>query len=227
MTQITAAPLRKDAARNRQRLLDAATELFATRGLEVTLNDIAHHAGVGVGTAYRRFANKDELIDALFEVQLDALAQLAAEALDDPDPWHGMVRFLEQSLRMQREDRGLTDLLHHAHVGHDKVNQMRTRIAPLGNAIVDRAKQAGVVRPDIEGTDLIFMQLGLSAIMDKTRQVAPDLYLRTFRIYLDGLRGDKVGPTELDVPPLTVDQTHALMTSNRRGSANKGDSNHR
>ena len=64
----TAQPtLRKDAALNRERLLAAASELFAERGLNVTLNDIAHHAGVGVGTAYRRFANKEEVIDALFE----------------------------------------------------------------------------------------------------------------------------------------------------------------
>jgi AcrR family transcriptional regulator len=222
MTQTTSAPLRKDAARNRQRLLDAATELFAMRGLDVTLNDIAHHAGVGVGTAYRRFANKDELIDALFEVQLDLIAQMATEALKDPDAWDSLVRFFEELLRMQLEDRGLTELLHHARIGHDKVNQMRTRIAPLVNAIVDRAKQAGVVRPDVAGTDLIFMQLGLSAIMDKTRQIAPDLYLRTFRIFLDGLRMDQAGPTKLDVPPLSVDQTHALMTSTQKRGATKG-----
>jgi AcrR family transcriptional regulator len=216
MTRTASSPLRKDAARNRQRLLDAATELFATRGLDVTLNDIAHHAGVGVGTAYRRFANKEELIDALFEVQLDVMAQMATEALEDADAWRAMVRFFEQSLRMQLEDRGLTELLNHARIGHEKVNQMRTRIAPLINAIVDRARQAGVVRPDVAGTDFIFMQLGLSAIMDKTRGVAPDLYLRNFRIFLDGLRVDHAGPSELGVPPLSVDQTHAVMTSRRK-----------
>src|SRR4051794_25709154 len=225
MTETAPSPLRKDAARNRQRLLDAATELFARRGLDVTLNDIAHHAGVGVGTAYRRFANKDELIDALFEVQLDVIAQLASDALEDADPWDSLVGFFEELLRMQLEDRGLTELLHHTRIGHDKVNQMRTRIAPLVNAIVERAKQAGVVRPDIVGTDLIFMQLGLAAIMDKTRQVAPDLYLRTFRIYLDGLRVDHAGPSELGVPPLGVDATHALMTSVDKRAANKGDLN--
>jgi AcrR family transcriptional regulator len=225
MTQTTSASLRKDAARNRQRLLDAATELFAARGLDVTLNDIARQAGVGIGTAYRRFANKDELIDALFEVQLDRYAQMASDALQDADAWHGMVQFFEQSLRMQREDRGLAELLHHARIGHDNINQMRTRITPMVDAIVDRAKQAGVVRPDIEGTDLLFLQLGLSAIMDKTRQIAPNLYLRTFRVYLDGLRVDHAEPTELDVPPLTVDQAHAMMTSTRKSAANKGDSN--
>lgn len=58
--------LRKDAERNRQRVLEAARELFAQRGLEATLNDVAHHADVGVGTVYRRFATKQELLDAIF-----------------------------------------------------------------------------------------------------------------------------------------------------------------
>src|SRR5919199_6062316 len=98
MTDVPARELRKDAARNRQRLLDAASELFAARGLDVTLNDIAHHAGVGVGTAYRRFANKEEVIDALFEQRLNEVATRAEAALTDPDAWHGLTSFLEQSL---------------------------------------------------------------------------------------------------------------------------------
>src|ERR671921_2436651 len=92
--------LRRDAAENRERLLGAASELFAERGLNVTLNDIAHHAGVGVGTAYRRFANKEEVIDALFEQRLQEVADVAQEALEDPDAWQGLVSFLERSLRM-------------------------------------------------------------------------------------------------------------------------------
>src|SRR3954468_23752179 len=95
-----ADPLRADAALNRQRLLDAASELFAERGLSVTLNDIAHHAGVGVGTAYRRFANKEAVIDALFEQRLGDVAALADDALRDEDAWHGLVSFLERSLDM-------------------------------------------------------------------------------------------------------------------------------
>src|SRR5438270_14072558 len=93
--------LRKDAAQNRERLLAAAAELFAERGLDVTLNDIAHHAGLGVGTAYRRFANKEQVIDALFEERLRDVADVATEALHDPDPWHGLITFLERSLEMQ------------------------------------------------------------------------------------------------------------------------------
>src|SRR3954465_10165285 len=108
---MTGPSLRADAARNRERLLAAARDLFAQRGLDVTLNDIAHHAGVGVGTAYRRFANKEEVIDALFEQRLDQVADVATQALDDPDAWQGLTTFLERSLRMQLDDRGLTQLL--------------------------------------------------------------------------------------------------------------------
>src|ERR1700712_2664296 len=100
-------PLRKDAERNRERLLAAARELFAQRGLGVTLNDIAHHAGVGVGTAYRRFANKEEIIDALFEEALADIAAAANEALVNPDAWAGLEAFLERSLHLQFGDRGL------------------------------------------------------------------------------------------------------------------------
>ena len=73
-TSATEQKLRKDAAANRERLLTAGRELFARRGLGVTLNDVAHHAGVGVGTAYRRFSNKEELIDAILERQNEEIA---------------------------------------------------------------------------------------------------------------------------------------------------------
>src|SRR3954470_5976153 len=96
-----ARTLRRDAAVNRERLLAAAGELFAERGLNVTLNDIARHAGVGVGTAYRRFPNKDAVVAALFEQRMQAVADVAAEALDDPDAWNGLLTFLERALHMR------------------------------------------------------------------------------------------------------------------------------
>lgn len=207
-------PLRQDAARNRQRLLDAAAELFASRGLGVTLNDIAHHAGVGVGTAYRRFANKQELVEALFDERLQVYTQIAREALDDEDAWHGLVAFLQRSLRLHAEDRGLAELLmNDEYVNHEQTNTMRHEIAPLVNHIVDRAKRQGTLRADIEGTDVVFLQIGLNAIIDKTRQDYPDLYLRYLNLMLDGLRAERPNVTDLSVPPLTVDQTHELTTS--------------
>src|SRR3954454_18509058 len=183
--------LRKDAAQNRERLLAAAAELFAERAVAATLKDTARHAGVGVATAYRRFANKEEVIDALFEERLQAVADVAEEALDDPDPWHGLITFLERSLEMQFGDRGLNQIMNNSRLGDARVSEARDRIAPLIEQLVERAKHAGVIRPDLDQSDLIFIQLGLSAIMDSSRTVAPDLYRRYLAIFLDGIRADR------------------------------------
>ena len=212
MKDATARPLRRDAEENRQRLLTAAGELFAQRGLDVTLNDIAHHAGVGVGTAYRRFANKEEVIDALFEQRLDEVADVATQALDDPDAWHGLTTFLERSLRMQLDDRGLTQLLNNPQLSQHRINQARDRIAPLVNAIIDRAKTQGALRPDVDGTDAIFIQVALTAVMDSTREVEPTLYRRYLTIFLDGMRADRGPLTALPVAALNAQQTHTTMT---------------
>jgi len=211
----TTRPLRKDAERNRQRLLTAAGELFARRGLDVTLNDVAHHAGVGVGTAYRRWANKEELIDELFAQRLDEHAALAHQALDDPDAWHALTTFMEQSLRMQLEDRGLSELLNNPALGQHRVNEARDRNAPPVNAIVDRAKTAGHLRPEFEGTDLVFIQLALTALADRTRAIDPALYRRYLTMFLDGVRADRGPLSELPVAALSTDETHTVMTSGR------------
>src|SRR5215813_10673364 len=104
-------PLRKDAARNRERILAAAAEVFAERGLHVTLDDIARHAGVGVGTVYRRFADKDALIDALFDERLAQFSRLAEEALACDSPFTGFELFLSSALEQQAADRGLRELV--------------------------------------------------------------------------------------------------------------------
>jgi AcrR family transcriptional regulator len=105
------AGLRRDAEINRQRVLAAAKELFRERGTEVTLNDIAAHAGVGVATVYRRFANKEELIDALFDDIIEQAAALAVEAAADADAWHGLISSLEKVCEIQAFDRGLRQVM--------------------------------------------------------------------------------------------------------------------
>ena len=148
--------LRKDAVENRERLLAAASDLFAERGLGVTLNDIAHGAGVGVGTAYRRFPNKEALIDALFEKRLQAVVDVAQNALDDPDAWNGLLTFLERALHMRHGDRGLDEIMNNRVLGEERVSQVRDRIAPIIAELVTKAKKQGVVRPDFDqiGFDL-------------------------------------------------------------------------
>src|SRR3954470_886624 len=139
-------PLRRDAERNRQRILAAAGELFTERGLGVTLDDIAHHAGVGVGTVYRRFPDKEVLIDALFEQRIEEICGLAAEALEIADPSEAFRFYFEQGSELQARDRGLKELLtsstHGGAALTDAKGRLRTRVTEL----FDRAKAAGVVR---------------------------------------------------------------------------------
>src|SRR5436305_10369575 len=98
-------PLRRDAERNRQRILRAAAEVFTTRGLQVSLDDVAQHAGVGVGTVYRRFPDKESLVEALFEERIQAMVALAEKALAEPDSWTGLVTFLESACAELATDR--------------------------------------------------------------------------------------------------------------------------
>src|SRR3954447_14908285 len=135
--------LRADAERNRQRLLAAAEELFAERGLCVGLEEIARHAGVGVGTAYRRFHDKDELIDALFEAHIDAIVTLADRAAVEPDAWDGLVLFMRGSIEQQIRNRGLKELLFGAGHSDERVRRARARLGPRTEGLLRRAQAAG------------------------------------------------------------------------------------
>jgi AcrR family transcriptional regulator len=196
--RIVEVPLRADAERNRQRLLAAAKDLFRTRGLDVTLDDVARHAGVGTGTAYRRFANKDALIDALMADRIAEISQIAKECLDEPDPWVGLTGFFERALALQAADRGLKEVLFSPGRGRERSNQARNRIAPVVTKLVRRALDAGVVRPDLETTDVAVINYMLNMVVDLGRDIEPDLYRRYLAIVLDGLR-----PRE-DLQPLPV-----------------------
>lgn len=205
--------MRRDADLNRQRLLVAAAEVFAERGLGATLHDIAAHAGVGVGTAYRNFANKSELIEELFRHRIDEVVAHAEAALQDPDAWHGLTTFLGHSLRMQFEDRGLKDMLTSPHLRPGRAGESPDRIAPLIDALISRARNQGSLRPDFESSDLIFIQVALAALMDNsTRRIEPELYRRYLAMFLDGIRADHGATSELPVRALTNEETHAVMT---------------
>jgi AcrR family transcriptional regulator len=200
---------RRDALANKQRLLRAARELFAERGFDVTLNDVAHHAGVGVATAYRRFANKEEVLEAIYTEQIRELALILDAALADPDPWHGLVGYLESAMALQVKDKGLAQILNGARVSAEQHDYSRDVLAPKVNALAERARSAGAMRPDATGTDLIFLQVGLNAILNLSRDTHPDLYRRYLQLALDSLRAGAATP--LPVPALTTEQTHSVM----------------
>src|SRR5690242_8025408 len=136
-------PLRADAERNRQRILAAAAEVFAERGLNVTLDDIAHAAGVGVGTVYRRFPDKEHLIDALFVQRIGEMVAVADAGLENPDALAGLEHFLEAGLELQQHDRALRELLHDSGLGADRVAHARAQMAPRVIQLVARAQESG------------------------------------------------------------------------------------
>jgi len=205
-------PLRRDAERNRARLLEAARVLFAERGLEVTMDEVAHHAGVGVGTAYRRFGSRDELIGALFEQRMEEYVALAEAALTEPEPWHALVGFLERSTAMQAADRGLKDLVFsHGHA-LERVARVRGRVLPLVEALVERAKAAGALRPDVTARDMPLISLMLSNVVDFACEADPQLWRRYLALVLDGLRARGAAPSPLPGPPLDPPQLDAAMT---------------
>ncbi len=106
-----AQPLRSDAERNRERIIAAARKVFARDGLGASMASVAREAGVGIATMFRRFPAKEELVDAVFFDRMDAYADAVAVALDDPDPWHGFVGYIETACAMQAADSGFADVL--------------------------------------------------------------------------------------------------------------------
>jgi AcrR family transcriptional regulator len=204
-------PLRADAERNRRRILAAAAEVFAKRGLEAGLDEIARHAGVGTGTVYRRFPDKTMLIEALFESRLDDLIALAGRAAAEPDAWAGLVHFLLGSIEMQQADRGLKDLLFgegSAAPVSDRFTDKRDQLVPAVTALVDRAKASGQMRADVSVTDLAVVQFMLHGVGAFSASVEPELWRRQFGLILDGLRADGPGRvnTPLPLEPVTEEQ---------------------
>ncbi|WP_210491703.1 TetR/AcrR family transcriptional regulator [Patulibacter sp. SYSU D01012] len=210
-------PLRRDAERNRRRILDAAAALFAEKGLGVGLDEIAHRAEVGVGTVYRRFPDKDDLIDALFERKIDEMVALGEAALAQEDPWEGLRSFLEGALAAQARDRGLGDLLLGRPDGPSCVPRGRDRIEPLIVRLVARAQRAGALRADVEPTDLALVQVMVGAVADGTRDVAPDAWRRTLGLVLDGLRPAREAPSPLDAPAVSREDLVRVLARRRPG----------
>jgi AcrR family transcriptional regulator len=204
-------PLRRDAERNRQRILAAASEVFNERGIEVSLDEIARHAGVGVGTVYRRFRSKEELVEALFMDRLDAIAAIADEAFNTSDPWTGLVFFMERMAEVMAGDTGLRQILMFATYGRDLVAIARQRNAPLVERLVERAQAAGQLRTDLRQTDIVFIIFVLTDAAELAQAANPDIWRRYLTLILDGLCPAREGVTPLPVPALLPGEMEKSM----------------
>jgi AcrR family transcriptional regulator len=192
-----ARTLRKDAERNRQRILEAAAEVFTEHGFEATLDEVARHAGVGVGTVYRRFPDKESLIDALFEARLDRVVTLAQRAAEAPDSWAGLAGFLEGAAAELTRDRGLREIFMFATYGRDRVDLARSRMLPVVTRLVERAQQDGKLRADLRPTDIPLMEFMLGTAAEYAGDVRPGIWRRYLAILLDGLRPSREGTSPL------------------------------
>jgi AcrR family transcriptional regulator len=210
MTEVD-RPLRRDAERNRRRILDTAQKVFAERGLDVSLDEIASLAGLGVGTVYRRFPTKEALVDALFEDRLREVVECGERALADPDAWRGLVSFMEGTSALQSLDRGLREVLLGSRYGHDRTARVRDGLQPIITRLVARAQEQGRLRADAAPTDIPVIAVMLAAVVDYAREVRPDVWRRYLAIVLDGLRAEPGKATPLGQDPLTPDQVDEAM----------------
>jgi AcrR family transcriptional regulator len=181
--------LRADAERNRRLLLDAAAEAFAERGLDVCVSEIARRAGVGQGTVFRRFPTKDALIAAVIADRIDELADLGEQVLDE-EPWDALVAFMEALVQRHLEDRALYEALECNAMGDPGVQAAQARLYAALDGIVERARAAGVVRPDLDPVDVPFLALGVSHAAYKLTAVSPEIWRRFLAVVLAGLAPD-------------------------------------
>jgi AcrR family transcriptional regulator len=206
----TPRPLRKDAERNRQRVIEAARELFASRGLEANLNDVAHHAGLGVGTVYRRFPTKEELIEAVFEDGVNRLTALAESALRDKDSWQGFVWFFEQMCESTATDRGAREILFSRTYGGVRVDAARDQLVPKIAKLVERAQKDGYLRPELSQTDMPIFGLLAGTVSEFAGHIDAQLWRRYVAILLDGIR-DRSDQARLEVEALEEEELDAAM----------------
>jgi AcrR family transcriptional regulator len=201
--------LRADAQRNRQRVVEAARAIFAERGLDVPLEEIADLAGVGIATLYRRFSTREELVAAVFEVKLLEYATAAEEALRSPNPWQGFCDYLEQICAMQAADRGFTDVVTMMLPPSETAEQVRDRGHRATAELIRRAQEAGELREDFVPEDIPLLLMANAGVVQVTRDAAPHAWRRLVAYVLEGCRAGRNGP--LPAAP-TRAQTKRAMT---------------
>jgi len=196
--------LRSDARRNRERLVASARELFAHSGVEVPVEEITQHAGLGMGTLYRHFPTKEDLVDAVLEDAFAELVELAERGAQAEDAWAGLTAFLEQTLALHAANRGLKYVFLAREHGRRRAASMRARIRPLLARMVERAQEQGSLRADVAAEDLPAVFWTGARVIETTAEVAPDYWRRYLGLLLDGLRAPAA--TSLAAPPLTRSQ---------------------
>jgi AcrR family transcriptional regulator len=186
--------MRSDARRNREKVLQAARKVMARKGLDAQMEEIARRAGVGVGTVYRHFPTKDELVEALAGARFERLAELAHEALEKDEPWPAFEQFMRSAARIQAEDLALSEVL------TQRPEMMQRGAEAVGMLdltakIMERAQATGELRADAHATDVPMVMCALAGTC-RSPKMDPDRYIA---IVIDGLRAPGSSP----LPPVS------------------------
>jgi AcrR family transcriptional regulator len=180
-------PLRADAARNQARILEAARTVFGAKGLDVSLDEIAHHAGLGVATLYRRFPDRESLVVALFQLELRRTVELATTALAADDPWEGLTTLLRSIFGAVAADKGMRQALLSSRHGLGAATPDKVELIRLLSLIVERAQKNGSLRAGITARDIPPMILMVSVVADFASAANPTLWERYATLLIDGL----------------------------------------
>ncbi|WP_194894370.1 TetR/AcrR family transcriptional regulator [Catenulispora pinisilvae] len=194
--------LRADARENRDRILDAARSLFAERGLEASMREVARYAEVGPATLYRRFPTKQALIDDVFADEVRACRQIVVDGCADPDPWHGFASVIEQLTVLNVQNQGFVDAFMSANPHSPAFAHHRAALVSRLRTLVTRAKRTGQLRHDFVLDDLNLILLacrGLSATAPANRTLAAR---RFAALALDGFRASETNGTLPRTPRL-------------------------
>lgn len=202
--------MRADAQRNADKLRTAAAELFRERGLQVPLKEIARHAGVSHGTLYNLFGNREALINAVVaDLAVDRLDEVAEQALAREDAWDGFAYYVEKVCELQATDPAISDVVTGRYPDAERLMDVCGRIQTTAARLITRAQQAGALRPDYTGQDLLFI-FGTNALLARAAAgTAPDAWRRAVALMLDGLRAQAAHP--LPTGSLTLQQAYTVM----------------
>ena len=209
MTDVEHRPLRADAERNRRLVLEAAAQAFAEQGFDVGMAEIARRAGVGNATVFRRFPTKDALVHAIFDDRIAESVVAADEAARIDDSWEALVHCLEKLAELQARDRGFFQATEQVLLEHPELLRQHRRILDAVDPIVERAKEARVLRDDVTTLDVLGLTKAAVACVPPSSALRADGWRRPMAIILDGLKPDAATP--LPVPPLTYEEVERAL----------------
>ena len=202
-------PRRRDAQERRERLIAAAQREFAARGVDASLEKIARDAGVAIGTLYRHFPTRLDLLMAAFEPRLQEFLGGAKNAIEMNDPWEGFLYYLENLFRLQAGDRGFNDFLSRRFPGSADTERIHDQMCGQIEVILARAQEAGQVRSDITQADIVNLIWSNGRMIDATSTTAPNAWRRHLSLMLDAYRAERAHP--IPEPPMTDKQLYDAM----------------